>query len=687
MIMLSRLIGFIISEPLLRAVYWTLIHSLWQGLILAMGAALSVSLTRRASAKLRYNLLALSLVIFLGCICATFIWEGFRLTGKSAGSPLEQAGIKAADWVQKATPSSLETLQKPLGPGAILEYFNDHASFIVCFWLFMVGAQLIRLGFNLRYLHRLRNYKTHPVPEDWIRKIQELATALGIRRRVTLLESEIARAPMMTGFLKPVILFPFSLILRLPADQVEAVLLHELAHVRRMDFAVNLIQHLVDTFFFFNPGILWLSSLLRRERENCCDDVAIRQTGSRTGLVKALIAFQEYRLKNGDLAVGFPGRRPFLLDRIKRIITNHNQTLNTMEKTFLFVALSLAGLFGLGFSGFHNPIRTPMKNSPASPVLLAKLAVKQDLKPNAQLAVSDTTPEKKKVKEGDSNWELSTIWEGKKYRILEKNDQLMELSIDGERIPEADFPKYLETVNQIKDHMKEEMHARTEELRARKEAMEVMAEKLRTEAMELKNSREMHEDQKKMTEDGLLKGQLDELNLQTEAMERKNKREMYEDQKKMTEEGLLKGQLDELKLQTDAMRMKEEALMTYEKEARMNRLNLEAELMSKNKRFLDEANSQREEMLRGEARLRPFLLLAHLSKPVAGLVSDLMEEGIIRDKQTFSIKLNKGELIVNGVKQPKELQEQMAQKYLKGPKDHIHYSVSPHSTSSDVYIE
>src|SRR5262249_45478906 len=154
-------------------------------------------------------------------------------------------------------------------------------------------------------------------------------------KKIILLESEIIKVPMMTGWLKPMILFPFSLLSQLPQEQVEAILLHELAHIKRKDYFVNLLQNFAETIFFFNPAVLWISSLIRDERENCCDDIAIQSTNDKEKFIHALVAFQEYNLSKSRFGIAFPGQKNHLLNRIKRIIYNSNKTLNNMEKVLL----------------------------------------------------------------------------------------------------------------------------------------------------------------------------------------------------------------------------------------------------------------------------------------------------------------------------------------------------------------
>jgi hypothetical protein len=162
----------------------------------------------------------------------------------------------------------------------------------------------------------------------------ELSRQLGIRRTVKLVDSALVRVPVVIGQLRPIIYIPLGVINHLPASEMEAVVLHELAHIRRYDHVVNMVQHVAECLLFFNPGFLWISSLMRQERENCCDDVAIAHTRDRVEFVRALVRFSEHSLRGMVLA--FPGDKRQLLHRVLRISRQENKTLSGRERLVLF---------------------------------------------------------------------------------------------------------------------------------------------------------------------------------------------------------------------------------------------------------------------------------------------------------------------------------------------------------------
>ncbi|HEV7786499.1 MAG TPA: M56 family metallopeptidase, partial [Thermoanaerobaculia bacterium] len=148
--------------------------------------------------------------------------------------------------------------------------------------------------------------------------VRSLSRRLGIARAVRLLESAAVPVPAVIGWLRPVILVPASALAGLSPQQLEAVLAHELAHVRRHDYLINLLQAAVETLLFYHPAVWWVSSQMRRERENCCDDLAVAICGDRLGYARALADLEGLRTPSPRLAMAADGGS--LLDRIRRLV-------------------------------------------------------------------------------------------------------------------------------------------------------------------------------------------------------------------------------------------------------------------------------------------------------------------------------------------------------------------------------
>ena len=144
----------------------------------------------------------------------------------------------------------------------------------ICVEIQLLGRAAAWIG-----ARRLRRAGVCVAPGMWRARLDQLARRARISRRVVLLESCLAEVPVVIGYLRPAILVPVGLLAGLPAAQVEAILLHELAHIRRHDYLVNLLQMFVEGLLFYHPAVWWISAVIRAERENCCDDVVVATQG------------------------------------------------------------------------------------------------------------------------------------------------------------------------------------------------------------------------------------------------------------------------------------------------------------------------------------------------------------------------------------------------------------------------
>jgi bla regulator protein BlaR1 len=216
--------------------------------------------------------------------------------------------------------------------------------------------------------------------------------------------------PMVIGHLKPVILIPIGFINALSSEEVEAILVHELAHIRRRDYLVNLLQSFMEIVFFFNPAVIWISQLIKAERENCCDDIAIAQAGDKGSYIQALLSCQEYQHAAPGLSMALATNKSTLLNRVKRIVNNHNQSLNIMEKTLITICMVTAGLFTVAFS--------------------AKDAAKQPVANLKQARQHTVTVDPKVTYLFKTN-------NDKTYKFSKTNTKITGLSINGKKIPDS----------------------------------------------------------------------------------------------------------------------------------------------------------------------------------------------------------------------------------------------------------
>src|SRR5258708_20324168 len=305
-------------ENISRAIFHTLMHSMWQGFILALLAGLIMVSTRKLSASLRYRLLIGSLLLFVVIVVYTLVIE---------------LNVNDLDSPQTVDPR----IRHSNLINVIFNIIQQHAIIFVAAWFSLVLIKSFRLVMGLYTIKRLNSVKISPMPVFWEERFKALTETMKISRPVTLLKSGIAKVPLLIGYLKPVILVPVGLVNSLEPEQVEAILLHELAHILRKDYLVNLIQKIIESLLFFNPAVLWVSYLIRSERENCCDDIVISQTKNRVGYMRALISFEEYLQNLPDQVLAITANTDPIPQRIERMISAKNRNLLKLEVIILFL--------------------------------------------------------------------------------------------------------------------------------------------------------------------------------------------------------------------------------------------------------------------------------------------------------------------------------------------------------------
>lgn len=343
-----------------QAFCWMLIHSLWQGLLFTIITGVVIMLTRRSGAVVRYSIVIALFFLFITVCCFTFIIELSYASEKF--SVLQNVNL--AD----TNETSLQYFLK-----SFIDYSSSHASLIVMVWFIIFCLKGIKMTTALVYNRQVKNRKMIP-SECWINKITSLCKQLKIKKTVLLFESGIIKIPVVLGHLKPIIFIPVGMLTNLHPGEVEAVLLHELAHIRRNDYFVNIIQVIAETIFFFNPAMLWMSELLREERENCCDDIAVAHSGNKKQYIQALISFKEHALYATSYTTAFPAPKNLLLKRVTRIVLNRNNALDPAGKMFFLISLLVSALLLVAATAYDTNItvkKRVKKEEPAAKLVSA----------------------------------------------------------------------------------------------------------------------------------------------------------------------------------------------------------------------------------------------------------------------------------------------------------------------------
>lgn len=320
------------TESIISALSWMLIHSLWQGLLIAAASVLVIIMVRKASARLRYNVLCSLLCLFIFSTAFTFFRQ-MQVMTNDTGLTQTTGQTEHSNNILLRHAFSATSIE------VIINFIDRNVFWIAMVWFVLFCLKSIGVIRQFGELYKLKNYRTTAVPQEWANKFIVLKQKLGINKGVAFLESQLATVPCAAGFIKPIILVPVGLLSNLPPNQVEAILLHELAHIKRSDFVMNVVQTFTETLFFFNPALLWMNTLIREERENCCDDIALSVSQDRSSLVRALLSISQDASANNALSAAFSGRKNSVLKRAKRILGVKSAMINQLERSILSISI------------------------------------------------------------------------------------------------------------------------------------------------------------------------------------------------------------------------------------------------------------------------------------------------------------------------------------------------------------
>ena len=306
--------------PLAHQIGWGVLHSLWQGACVGAVFALLRFALRRRSANARYLAGCLSLGVLLAAPVLTLLIASTPSATPGSGS----SGISAFPGADVSVFGFGGFQGSYAGTGTYSSWhwgtdiFTQVAPMLAMVWLLGVTIFSAKLTRGCWCVRNIRIRDNEPVEVAWIETLNDLRCRLGVSRPVRLLKSALVEVPTVIGWLRPVILLPATALSGLTPGQLEALLAHELAHVRRLDYLVNAFQCMVETLMFYHPVAWWISRYVREERENCCDDLVIDVCGDRLGYARALAAMEGLRGELPDLAFAASGGS--LLNRIRRLL-------------------------------------------------------------------------------------------------------------------------------------------------------------------------------------------------------------------------------------------------------------------------------------------------------------------------------------------------------------------------------
>lgn len=308
----------IIPNTLAESLGITIMHSLWQIALIGLFLWFALFLARKAKAVVRYRLAMGGLLLMVAFPVITFLNHSPEATS------IVETNVVSATNLSIAGPDLLPMAVVHDTVGGVAEqlsaFFTQNASWISMLWLLGMVFFAVRLIGGYMASRRLRSRGVSPVSFDLQDKLQQLARQMGIRMPVRIMQSTKISSPLVMGSLKPMVLIPASIIGQMQPSQMEYILLHELAHIRRWDYLANIVQSLAEVLLFFHPVVWLVSKQIRQERENCCDELVLTYNEDKIQYAKALLSLETMRQSGSGMAMAANGGK--LFQRIRRITGN-----------------------------------------------------------------------------------------------------------------------------------------------------------------------------------------------------------------------------------------------------------------------------------------------------------------------------------------------------------------------------
>lgn len=368
------------------ALGWALLHSLWQITIFGILVWIIFRFVSKDNAKLRYGVASISLV---------FIFTSFVLTLLHYLPGNSDASISYNNISPELLLYLLTTSSEGFNDFNKLN-INQYFPLIVNAWIIGVCILSCHMTFSYVQTIKLRKHLTYPISEKTQKIARNLIKRFDLKQKITFKESGYVQTPSLIGYFKPVVLLPVSMLSGIPENQLEIIIAHELAHIKRHDYLFQFIQGILELLFFYHPVVWWLSSVVNTEREHICDDLAVKVCGESLTLVKALNNMEAIRKKRFELVLGLSGKKDNLFNRVQRIVRLKPESARRANKLvysglFVFLLSGLILISNFAISG----------NAFSGKQFFSKInIIDQNLKPdsNSNSLLISTDQEKKKKK-------------------------------------------------------------------------------------------------------------------------------------------------------------------------------------------------------------------------------------------------------------------------------------------------
>ena len=318
-----------LDSHLIYALGWTLVHSLWQSLMVVLLLVLGLKMTQTLRPAIRYRL---CLTALCSCVLlSVFTFYESYMQSVLAGQDLKQVQSN----ISLVYDSSIWSL--------FYQNINPWLNWLVGIWLVGFTVQFVRYLLDVVQGVQLKTRHTRALTPQWQARLTRLLSKVQLNKAVEFKLSSRISVPCIVGHFKPVVLLPLGLLTQLPVEQIEAIVLHELAHIKRNDYLINLMQYLVKIVFFFNPFVVFICRKIDFERETACDDIAVKACGDPMAFALSLSRFAEFSQAHQTVLAANKNRF-VLLNRVQRIFKRSTQLTAATERLVVLLGIAVFGL-------------------------------------------------------------------------------------------------------------------------------------------------------------------------------------------------------------------------------------------------------------------------------------------------------------------------------------------------------
>ena len=467
--MFVQFIDFI-SADVSHTLGWTIIHSFWQVSLIALITSAIHKVYDHHSSAFKFNVSIGSVMICIASSIYTFMWYYFA----ESAAPNGQAITPSITIDEIVTPQNSEYLTT-----TVYGFIAENLHHVNAIWIAGISIFTLRFIASYLYINYLRSTSTALDKSNARDILTSMISHFKITKPIKLMESEKINVPMVLGHLKPIILFPVGMVTMLTTAELEAIITHELHHIKRHDYIINIGLTLVEILYFFHPAMWWISANIKSERENCCDDAAINNIDS-IQYARVLVKLEEMKnARTPALAMPFVANKHQLLNRIKRIL-NMKQTKNDIrEKSVATILLLFAAIL------FASNTNSQMSNKSTLHTDTSVITDSKDNQggyenhdeiyevPNDAISLNDIVERELNSVEVGSKLQqefssdhdrfsilidtlpqnnqitISTEKNGKKIEITKENGKIKHLKINGKEIPESEYPMYQNDIDAV----------------------------------------------------------------------------------------------------------------------------------------------------------------------------------------------------------------------------------------------